>query len=99
MGKIKTVPINDRFEDVLISAERYAIGRGSYLPPDIIQYIRVLLPYLSKRALTVLSNDITEDIERRDRLHIKLEYRDLWESLLNDVNDELVMNKLPFTGD
>ena len=44
---MKTVPIEETFEMVLISAERYAIGRHSYWPPDCVAYIRVLLKDLT----------------------------------------------------
>ena len=99
MGKIKTVPINTDFEQILISAERYAIGRASYLPPDTIQYIRVLLPYLSKRCLVVMSRDIEEEFERYKRIDRTIEYASLWQKLLEEINDEIVMTKLPFTED
>ena len=52
------IELNEDFETILICAERYALGRKSYMPSLVIGYITPLLPRLSKKTLAVLKNDI-----------------------------------------
>jgi len=58
------VELDDKFETILICAERYACGRESYMPSLVIDYITPLLPNLSNRALSVLD----EDMHRTDEM-------------------------------
>ena len=51
---------NDDFGAVLNCAVRYALGRQSYMPGLIIDYITPLLPEINDRTLYVLDQDITE---------------------------------------
>ena len=53
-------PNNDDFGAVLNCAVRYALGRQSYMPGLIIDYITPLLPEINDRTLYVLDQDITE---------------------------------------
>ena len=55
-----TVEINKDFESILVCAVRYAIGRKSYMPSMVIDYITPLLPYLSDNILRLIANEITE---------------------------------------
>ena len=55
-----TVEINKDFEAILICAVRYAIGRRTYIPSLVIDYITPLLSHLSYNTLRLISNDITE---------------------------------------
>ena len=71
--KVQPIEIDEDFETILICAERYAIGRRSYMPRLVIGYITPLLPSLSIRALAVLEKDISsadgygdEKIDRPD---------------------------------
>ena len=52
------IEINEDFETILICAERYALGRKSYMPMLVINYITPMLPRLSKKTLAILKNDI-----------------------------------------
>ena len=54
------VEINKDFETILLCAVRYAIGRNSYMPSMVIDYITPLLPYLSDNILRLIANEITE---------------------------------------
>lgn len=54
------VPITDDFETILICAVRYALGRQSYMPRLVIDYITPLLPELSERALAVMERDLSD---------------------------------------
>ena len=58
MSKVKQINIDDDFETILICAERYALGRMSYMPHLVIGYISPLLPSLSIRTLSVMERDI-----------------------------------------
>ena len=52
------------FEDILIYAERYAIGRMTYAPYDVCKIINTRLPDLSDNTLKVLRDDIARETER-----------------------------------
>ena len=54
------VEINKDFETILICAVRYAIGRKTYMPSMVIDYITPLLSHLSYNTLGLIANDITE---------------------------------------
>lgn len=52
------IKIDDDFETILICAVRYSLGRMSYMPTLVIDYITPLLPKLSVRALAVMERDL-----------------------------------------
>ena len=52
------------FEDILIYAERYAIGRMTYAPHDVCEIINTRLHDLTDSTLTVLRDDIVRETER-----------------------------------
>ena len=58
--QVSGIEINKDFETILICAVRYAIGRKSYMPSMVIDYITPLLPYLSDNTLRLMANEITE---------------------------------------
>lgn len=51
---------DDDFGAILNCAVRYALGRQSYMPGLVIDYIRPLLPYLNDKTLWCLERDIRE---------------------------------------
>lgn len=51
-------PISDEEGSILICAVRYAIGRQTYAPHEVIDYITPKLPRLSNKTLTVLFRDM-----------------------------------------
>ena len=55
-----TIEINKDFETILLCAVRYVIGRQTYIPSLVIDYITPLLPYLSENTLRLIANEITE---------------------------------------
>ena len=55
-----TVEINKDFETILLCAIRYAIGRKSYMPSLVIDYITPLLPYLSYWTLGLMAAEIID---------------------------------------
>jgi hypothetical protein len=55
------INVDDRdFGTILNCAVRYAIGRQTYMPHLVVEFIRPLLPHLCNAALAVLDQDITE---------------------------------------
>ena len=54
----KSVPINEDFGTILICAVRYSLGRQSYMPRLVQDYIRPLLPCLDKKTLYITQKDI-----------------------------------------
>ena len=52
--------INKDFETILLCAVRYAIGRKSYMPSMVIDYITPLLPYLSYWILGLMAAEIID---------------------------------------
>lgn len=54
------VEINKNFETILLCAVRYAIGRRTYIPSLVIDYITPLLPYLSYWILGLMAAEIID---------------------------------------
>ena len=54
-------PHDDFFGAILNCAVRYSIGRQSYMPGLVIDFITPLLPEISEKALFVMDRDITEE--------------------------------------
>jgi hypothetical protein len=57
--KPKIDPADDFFGAVLNCAVRYAIGRQSYMPGLVIDFITPLIPHLSNKTLWVFDHDTT----------------------------------------
>lgn len=58
--KAVKVSIDRDFEDLLISAVRYALGRETYMTMTTAAYITRLLPNLSNRAISIIVHDIND---------------------------------------
>lgn len=54
------IEINKDFETILLCAVRYAIGRRTYIPSLVIDYITPLLPYLSDNCLKLIADEIID---------------------------------------
>lgn len=92
---IKThVKINERFEQMIISAERYAFGRRSYIVGYTIDYILSLLPSLSDWCINILYSDIKSQFDTAERIKdyrhfgdncdLK-DWRRFYKALLNEI--------------
>lgn len=57
-NKQPTVPIDEWFETILVCAVRYSLGRTSYMPSLVYDYIKPLLPKLSDKFLSIGERDI-----------------------------------------
>ena len=64
-------------------AVRYAIGRKSYMPELIWQELVLIIDRLSDRNLYVMKRDVESELK------FDIPEKELWESLLEDINDEM----------
>ena len=81
---IKISDQNNDFGAVLICAVRYCIGRLTYMPGLVIDFIRPLLSKLDSKTLTVMERDIIE----ADSLGDEQIDQPRWLYFLNDIRAE-----------
>lgn len=55
------VPIDDDFQQMMVSALRYALGRQSYIVGLTIEYLEWKIPLIDKKYLAIMSRDIDEE--------------------------------------
>ena len=84
-----TVEINKDFETILLCAVRYVIGRKTYIPSLVIDYITPLLPYLSEDVLKLIANEITEHDTYEGALGDEMIDRPYWEQFLRKIRLEI----------
>ena len=84
-----TVEINKNFETILLCAVRYAIGRRTYIPSLVIDYITTLLPYLSDNALRLIANEITEHGAYEGGLGDEKIDKPYWKQFLRKIRVEM----------
>ena len=84
-----TVEIDKNFETILLCAVRYAIGRKTYIPSLVIDYITPLLPYLSDNTLRLIANEITEYGAYEGGLGDEKIDRPYWEQFLRKIRLEI----------
>nr|DAE14686.1 MAG TPA: hypothetical protein [Myoviridae sp. ctAca11] len=80
MSKVKMLPLDDLMEQIIISAERYALGRMTYSVRDTVAFILPLVPSLTTQTLRVLEMDfqrIESENERRSDDFAGMDF-DLW---------------------
>ena len=88
----KSVPlleIDKNFETILLCAVSYAIGRRTYIPSRVIDYITPLLPYLSEDVLKLIANEITEHDTYEGSLGDEMIDRLYWEQFLRKIRLEI----------
>ena len=73
---------DDFFSAVLNCAIRYCIGRVSYMPSLVCDYIRPLLPYLSEKTLWCME----KDIEGADSYGMPQD-KEMWKGFLKAVKE------------
>ena len=76
------------FEDILIYAERYAIGRMTYAPHDVCKIINTRLHDLSDNTLKVLRDDIAREIERGNLGSPTID-APLWRQTFANITEEI----------
>ena len=78
---------------MLISAERYACGRRTYIVKTTVDYILALLPNLSYWCIKVMQNDLKSEFDmversgRKDVLGDPCDYKQ-WKILRKAIDDE-----------
>ena len=77
---------DNEFQQLIIYAERYAIGRMTYVPSEVNQIIRKYLPRISSSALGVLIQDIELEADR-DMLGMDFDKK-TWLALLDTLRNE-----------
>ena len=80
-----TITIQE-FQQFIIYAERYAIGRMTYVPSEVNQIIRKYLPRISSNTLGVLIQDIEFEADR-DMLGMDFDKK-MWLALLDTLKNE-----------
>ena len=84
-----TVEIDKNFETILLCAVRYAIGRRTYIPSLVIDYITPLLPYLSEDVLKLIANEITKYEAYEGALGDEMIDRPYWIEFLRKIRLEI----------
>lgn len=83
--KSVSVPCDDRFSEMMVSAVRYALGRRTYIVWDTVNYIKHVLPHLRRNDIHVIYTDIVE-AESENRLGDDCDIHD-WLSLKKCIED------------
>lgn len=87
-GANEQVPLDDDFEQILISAERYALGRRSGIVSQTVRYIRCLIPRLTDKTLSILLRDMNE--QKRLGKSFGMDFDEAeWVQLMHDIESEL----------
>mgnify|MGYP003615389161 CR=1 FL=1 len=83
---------DDEFQQFIIYAERYAIGRMTYVPSEVNNIIRKYLPRITNNTLGVLIQDI-ESEAYRDMLGMDFDTK-MWLVLLAVLKAEREKRKV-----
>ena len=67
-GKRINIPLDKDLEEMLISAERYAVGRRTYIVDATAGYILLLLPHLSEWCISVMQHDMISELDLAKRM-------------------------------
>ena len=59
MHRRKTAPIDDDFQEILVSAVRYALGRMTYIVGLTVDYIMPMIQNLKTKYINIMIDDIT----------------------------------------
>ena len=83
----KTIPVDERLEELLVYAIRYALTRRPYDARAISSYITPLVPYISESGLIQMRSDILTQSEFGEYGHKWCEK--LWLGLAASITKEL----------
>ena len=85
--------IDDDFSSILICAVRYALGRQTYMPQVVVEYITPLIPKLSNKNLQIIKTDVLQQ-KRNECLGDKSIDKPIWEQFLKNLEQEIDKRKL-----
>lgn len=77
--------IDEDFGVIVNAALRYAIGRHSYLPSTVVDFIRKYMPLLDDRTLHVICTDIEKELLSPEGVADP----GMWKNLLEECRYEL----------
>lgn len=86
---MKLVEIDEDFCTILICAIRYCLGRRTYMPSLVTDFIRPLLPHLDDKTLRVMRADITVAESYGNETIDK----PVWMRFLDDIEHEISRRK------
>ena len=87
--QVNGIEINKDFETILLCAVRYAIGRKTYIPSLVIDYITPLLPYMSEDVLKLIVNEIVQHYTYEGALGDEKIDKPYWEQFLRKIRLEM----------
>ena len=80
---------DEDFGEIVTSAVRYSIGRHSYMPELVCNFIIRNICALNNKTLAI----IISDIDREYKLNPKLDYSETWLSLKMTIQKEISSRK------
>ncbi len=83
MNKIKTVEMNENFQEILVSAVRYALGRMTYIVGLTVDYITPMIRNLDLKYINIM----IDDIDRQREYGMDMD-KDEWMKLLGRLREE-----------
>lgn len=83
MGKIKTVEMDENFQEMLVSAVRYALGRMTYIVGLTVDYIMPMIQNLKTKYINIM----IDDIDRQGEYGMDMD-KDEWMKLLGRLRAE-----------
>lgn len=87
--QVGRVEIDKDFETILLCAVRYAIGRRTYIPSLVIDYITPLLPYMSEDVLKLILNEIVQHYSYEGALGDEKIDKPYWIDFLRKIRLEI----------
>ena len=88
MNKPKIDIEDDSFQAILNCAVRYSLGRQTYMPDLVVQFIKPLIPYLDNRTLCVFKKDVEEAIDDGHTGDPEID-KPVWVDFLDHISNEL----------
>lgn len=96
MNKIKSVEIDENFQEILVSAVRYALGRMTYIVGLTVDYIMPMILDLETKYINIMIDDITYqgeyygygmEMDRKDWMRLFAGLKAERDRRLNDGNN------------
>lgn len=84
---------DDDFGCILNCAVRYALGRQTYIPKTVVEFLTPLLPYLNDKTLLCFDKDIIEQARFGGLGHHDID-RPVWMRFHENVIQEIENRKI-----
>ena len=76
--------LDEDFGCIVNSAVRYSLGRYTYMPSTVVQFVRKYLNHLDNRTISVMIRDIDKALENEE-----LPLREIWVGLKKDLEPKV----------